>query len=223
MPQPALASLIPLLKQHGIGLSEPEQAAIVSLVELLERWNRHIALTGARDRGQILIRHILDSLMAETLPWPPSSLTGPVELADVGSGAGLPGLLLALRHPDCRVTSLDTVAKKITFQTEAARVLGLGNFLPLRRDVFDFAATEGRHRFHVVTARAFAELKVLLPLALELLRPGGELWAYKGAKAEEEEAEVPVEDRVAFDPVRRYPYRFDAVDWGGVILVYRKR
>lgn len=219
MPQSALARLIPLLNQCGIVLSEREQSAVVTLVELLERWNRRIALTGARSREQILIRHVLDCLMVERLPWPP----GPLDLADVGSGAGLPGLLLALRHPECRVTSLETVAKKISFQTEAARVLGLGNFLPLRGNVFDFAVSEGRHRFHVVTARAFAELKVLLPLAMDLLRPGGELWAYKGAKAGEEEAGVRAEDRAAFDPVRRYPYRFDEVDWGGVILAYRKR
>jgi len=219
MSLPVLAPLIPLLDQRGIALTELEEAAIITLVELLERWNRRINLTAARDREQILIRHVLDSLMAETLTWPAE----PVELVDVGSGAGLPGLLLALRHPQSRVTSLDTIAKKITFQVEAARSLGLKNFVPVRRNVFEFAQSDGKHRFHVMTARAFAELAALLPLAADLLRPGGELWAFKGAHAPEEEAAVPASALEAFEPVQRHPYRFEAVDWGGVILAYRKR
>jgi 16S rRNA (guanine527-N7)-methyltransferase len=218
-PLPVLASILPLLEQRGVTLRGGEQERIATLVDLLERWNRRINLTGARTRAQLLVRHVLDSLMVETLPWPAQAQ----EAVDVGSGAGLPGLLLALRHPQCRVTSVETVAKKIAFQTEAARTLGLANFVPLRRDVFALAREEGRHAFPLMVVRAFAELSVLLPLAADLLCPGGQLWAFKGAQAPREEAALTPELLAPFEPVRRHPYRFDAVDWGGVILVYRKR
>ncbi len=214
-----LAPLLPLLAERGIVLTPREQERIAALVHLLERWNRRINLTAARTREQILVRHVVDSLMAETLPWPAE----PLEIVDVGSGAGLPGLLLALRHPQCRVTSVDTVAKKISFQTEAARILDLPNFVPLRRDVFALARAEGRHAFHRMVARAFADLAALLPLAADLLRPGGELWAFKGAQAPQEQAALQPEHLSPFAPVRRYPYRIDEVDWAGVILVYEKR
>ena len=218
-PLPALASILPLLEQRGIALPAADQARIAALVDLLERWNRRINLTGARTRAQILVRHVLDSLMVETLPWPAQAR----EAVDVGSGAGLPGLLLALRHPGCRVTSVETVAKKIAFQTEAARTLGLANFVPLRRDVFSLARAEGRHAFHLMVVRAFAQLSVLLPLANDLLCPSGQLWAFKGAQAPQEEATLTSELLGPFATVRRYAYRFDGLDWGGVILVYEKR
>jgi 16S rRNA (guanine527-N7)-methyltransferase len=216
---PALAPILPLLEQRGIELTAADQERIAALVDLLERWNRRINLTGARTREQILVRHVLDSLMVETLPRPAQAR----EAVDVGSGAGLPGLLLALRHPQCRVTSVETVAKKIAFQTEAARTLALPNFVPLRRDVFALACEEGRHQFQVMVVRAFAALSVLLPLAADLLCPGGQLWAFKGAQAPQEEAALTPEALAPFAPVRRHPYRFDAVDWGGVILVYEKQ
>jgi 16S rRNA (guanine527-N7)-methyltransferase len=210
----------PYLQEAGIALTEAHRSALETLVNLLERWNRRINLTAVRGAQAIAARHILDSLMLERLPWPDSVR----EFVDVGSGAGLPGLVVALRHPGVRVTSVETVAKKITFQTEAARQMGLANFRPLRRDVFHLArAPEGRAAFDVMTARAFADLKTLLPLAAALLRPGGELWAYKGERAPEEERAVEPEVAGAFDPPRRTPYRFDALGVGGVILAYRKR
>ena len=215
-----LQAIEPYLQEAGILLPGPQQESLALFVNLLERWGRRINLTSVKGAEAVAARHVLDSLMLEQLPWPDSAR----EILDVGSGAGLPGLVLALRHPEVRVTTVETVAKKITFQTEAARVMGLSNFRPLRRDVLELARTaEGRAAYDVVTARAFAALKELLPLAAKLLRPGGELWAFKGRRAPEEEREIGAEDARAFEPPRRYPYAFGAINVGGVILAYRKR
>ncbi len=146
------------------------------------------------------------------------------EWLDVGAGAGLPGLLIALLHPEYRVTGTDTVAKKVTFQQEAARVLGLANYTALRADVNRLARDPAAQaRYDAVVARAFADLAVLLPLARALLRPGGELWAMKGARWAEELERVPADARAAFAPEpRRFAYRLDAAGTEAVILVFRK-
>jgi 16S rRNA (guanine527-N7)-methyltransferase len=221
MALPQLGPILPFLAERGIVLDPDRQGRIGLLVDLLERWNRAINLTAVRGTLEILVRHVLDSLMLEALGWPGPGL----DVVDIGSGAGLPGLLIALLHPDCRVTSVETVAKKISFQTEAARQMDLPNFVPLRQDVFALAqgGPDGG-AFDLAVTRAFAELKVLLPLAARLLRPGGRLWAFKGARLPEEEAALDARALEPFEPeVRRYEYRFDTLHWGGVIVVYRKR
>ncbi|MBI4083793.1 MAG: 16S rRNA (guanine(527)-N(7))-methyltransferase RsmG [Candidatus Lambdaproteobacteria bacterium] len=211
----------PALAQAGIVLDDDARTRLLRLVELLARWNRRINLTGHRSREELIVRHVLDCLMLETLPWP----AGSPEAVDLGSGAGLPGLIVALRHPGSRVVSLETVAKKATFQQVAAAELGLANFVPLRVDAHRFARSlEGRGRFDLVFARAFAALAVLLELAALLLRPGGRLRAMKGPALAAEQAAVPAALRAAFEPEPRlYPYRFDALNLGGVIVEYVRR
>lgn len=209
----------PLLERRGIRLTEGQEAGLVRYGELLEKWSRRINLIG--DKGRIYTRHILDSLMAELLPWP----GGAQLIADVGSGAGLPGMPLALLHPDARVESFETVAKKVSFQQVAATELGLENFFPIRRDIGPWAlSAEGGGRYQIVLARAFAPLDRLMVVAGRLLQPEGELWAFKGRALADEQSRILPAVLELFQPEPKlYHYDFTEAEMGGVIAVYRRR
>lgn len=216
-----LEAIAPVLNASGIRLEPLQRQRILAYVGLLLQWNRRINLTGARDRANLLRRHILDCLMLETVPRADALRSW----LDAGSGAGLPGLLIAIMHPDYRVTAMETVAKKVTFQQFAAQTLGLSNYTVLRRDVYrPEEAGEALGTFDVLVARAFAKLAPLLLLATRLLRPGGELWAMKGARWAEELQRVPPEYlRPYEDGYRRITYRLAPAAEEGVVLIYRKR
>ena len=213
------ALIEPFLSARGIRLEARQRRQVVGFVELLLHWNRRINLVG--DAERIYSRHVLDCLVLASLPRP----RGACHVVDIGSGAGLPGLLMAIFYPDWRVVSLERIAKKATFQQVAASELAIGNFQPLRRDVAEFAQSpDGREKFDVALARAFSGLGTLLQVGAELLRPGGELWAMRGKQAAQEQSRVagkllaPFEVRAA-----RHPYRWPELDVGGEVLVYRRR
>ena len=213
------ALIEPVLARHGIVLDSGQSSRLQRYAELLHHWNRRINLIG--DGERIYSRHLLDCLMLCAAPWPESAL----EILDVGSGAGLPGMVVAIMQPQRRITSIESVGKKVTFQQVAAADLGLQNFVPLRRDVHELARSEdGQGAYDVVLARAFAGLGNLLQLAGELLVEGGELWAMKGRKLDEEKAALPPELRLRFE-AEPSEIRYDAPELGvgGVTAIYRKK
>lgn len=208
----------PVLRAKGIRLSAAQRLRIDRYAELLLRWNRGINLVG--DAERLYSRHLLDCLLLLAAPWPAEAR----RVLDVGSGAGLPGLVLAAMRADLRVDSLETTAKKVTFQQVAAAALNLDNFVPMRRDVYQFAETpEGRGAYDVVIARAFAGLSELLELSVTLLRPGGQLWAMKGRKLAEEQAELSPGLRSRFEtPPAEFRYEAPQLGTGGVTAIYTK-
>ena len=136
-------------------------------------------LIGPHEIPRLWDRHLLNSaVVAELVPRPCS-------LMDLGSGAGLPGIVLALLLPDVAVTLLEPMQRRVVFLTECVAVLGLANATVLRGRAEDWA---GKLPADVVTARAVAPLARLVPLALGLVRPGGIVLAIKGAGAEREVA-----------------------------------
>lgn len=145
--------------------------------------NERINLTALRDRDEARERHIVESVrIARLLATPPPALL------DVGTGGGLPGMVLAIIHPTCQVTLLEATEKKVRFLEETARHLGLGN-VRVVCDRAEQAAALGsplREHFDVVTARAVAALPTLLELTLPFLRVGGLFLAVKGHKASDE-------------------------------------
>lgn len=150
-------------------------------VELLQRWNQAYNLTAIRDPAEMVGKHLLDSLAI--LPFID---IGPV--ADVGTGAGLPGIPLAVARPDLKFTLLDSNGKKIRFVTQAVAELKLAN-------VFALQVRAERYRppapFARVVSRAFASLKDFAELCGGLLAPGGRLLAMKGAPPQQELADLP--------------------------------
>jgi 16S rRNA (guanine527-N7)-methyltransferase len=136
-------------------------------------------LLGPHEIPRLWDRHLLNSaVVAELVPHPGS-------LVDLGSGAGLPGIVLAMLLPDVAVTLLEPMQRRVAFLTECVAVLGLGNAIVLRGRAEDWA---GRLAADAVTARAVAPLARLAPLALGLVRPGGIVLAIKGTDAEREMA-----------------------------------
>ena len=148
---------------------------------MLERWNRKVNLTAVRDRDAMVTVHILDSLAARPL------LHGTTVL-DIGTGAGFPGLPLAIVEPDRRFVLLDSINKKIQFVQHAAAVLGLTNVEAVKARAEDYAPG---YRFDTVIARAVASLPQLLELAGHHVGEGGVFIALKGRYPAEELRQVP--------------------------------
>lgn len=148
---------------------------LLRYVELLAKWNRTYNLTAIRDPLEMVSHHLLDSLVViPHLPMPPQG----GRLADVGSGAGLPGIPLAIARPQWRVTVNDASQKKTAFLRQAAIELGLANVTVHEGRV---EAWRPAARFAVVISRAFAELAQFIAACRHLVSPGGVLAAMKGA------------------------------------------
>ena len=165
----------------GIDLPPPAREQCLTLLRLLDTWNRHFNLTALRTPADMVSGHLLDSLAV--LPHLP-----PGALLDVGTGAGFPGLPLAIARPDTRHVLLDSNLKKTRFVQHAALELGLGNVEVIRARAEAFRPDVP---FPVVIARAFAPLPRLLRLLGHLCAPGGRVLALKGPAAAAELADLP--------------------------------
>jgi 16S rRNA (guanine527-N7)-methyltransferase len=159
-----------------IDLAETEAAKLLGYLALLEKWNKAFNLTALRDPAEMVPRHLLDSL--SILPW-----VGEGPLLDVGTGAGLPGIVLAIMRPQLECTLLDTNGKKIRFVQQAAMALELTNVNPTQERIERF---ERSRCYSQITARAFASLGELVRLSAPLLESGGEWLAMKGVEPREE-------------------------------------
>lgn len=181
------------LLDHGLaslGLDLPPAARqqLLAYAELLLKWNKVYNLTAIREPDQVITHHLLDSLTA--LP----HLAGIATLADVGSGGGLPGIPLAIARPDLRVTSIETVNKKASFQQQARIELGLANFEPRCARV---EQVKPELPFDAVISRAFSDLADFVACTGHLIGPEGCLFAMKGVYPQEEIAALPPGWRVA--------------------------
>ena len=156
------------LERMNIEVTNAQHDALVAYVLLLEKWNKAINLTAVRDPAQMVSRHILDSLAIK-------DYVNFTSLADVGAGAGLPGIPLAIIKPHLNVTLIDSVAKKTRFIQQAAAVLKLANVKVIHSRVEDITLET-----EAVVARAFASPDKLAALTAHLLAPGGRLLAMVG-------------------------------------------
>lgn len=160
------------------------RAPLLAYRDELVRWNGAYNLTAVRDPAQMVTRHLLDSLAL--LP----ALNGlrVTRLLDVGSGAGLPGIPLALARPDWHVTLLDSNGKKARFLRHAVRTLHLANAEVVEGRVEDHAP---QAPYDAIVSRAFAALGEFLDATAALLAPGGHWLAMKGRVADNELASIP--------------------------------
>jgi 16S rRNA (guanine527-N7)-methyltransferase len=169
----------------GLELTDGQAGQLLAYLDLIGKWNKVYNLTAVRDPGEMLGQHLLDSLAAV----PPLSrrLPGPGRVLDVGAGAGLPGVVIAICRPDLQVDCVDTVAKKAAFIQQAAVQLGLPNLRGLHARVETLAA----HDYDVVTSRAFASLADFVTWSADALRPGGAWLAMKGKHPQVEIQALP--------------------------------
>jgi 16S rRNA (guanine527-N7)-methyltransferase len=172
----------------GIALEPGASAKLSAYLDLVEKWNRVHNLTAVREPSQMVTLHLLDSL--SVLP----HVAGTASLLDVGTGAGLPGIPLAIARPAMRVTLLDSSHKKCAFLQQAKTELGLANVDVVCDRVENW---KPEARYEVVVSRAFSDLADFVQQAQHLVAPGGKLMAMKGVYPFEEIARVPASHRVA--------------------------
>ncbi|MFT6791654.1 MAG: 16S rRNA (guanine527-N7)-methyltransferase [Cellvibrionaceae bacterium] len=166
------------LQSMGIALEEKQIQTLLSYLLTLHRWNKVYNLSAIRDPAVMATLHLLDSLaLVPYLRAFVQKNSHPIQLIDVGSGGGLPGLPLAIACPEATVTLLDSNGKKTRFLFQTALELGLKNTKVVQDRVEKFSPG---HKFSIVTSRAFSSIGNMLDVSNHLLEEEGEFWAMKG-------------------------------------------
>ena len=176
-----LAQLTQLVSQTSLQLTALQLQQLVQYVLLLDKWNSAYNLTSIRDPQEMLVKHIMDSLVIAP------HLHGN-QIIDVGTGPGLPGIPLAICCPDKQFTLLDSLGKRIRFLNQVKLQLGLKNVTPLQSRVETHATEAG---YDTVLSRAFASLVDMINWCQHLPGPNGQFLAMKGALVQEEIAALP--------------------------------
>lgn len=176
-----LNKLSRLLDEAGISLTDHQKNQLVAYVELLHKWNKAYNLTSVRDPNEMLIRHILDSIVVAP------HLQGE-RFIDVGTGPGLPGIPLSIVLPDAHFTLLDSLGKRVRFLRQVQHELHLTNVTPVQSRVEDFPAEPP---FDGVISRAFASLNDMVSWCHHLPGAQGKFYALKGLIPNDEIATLP--------------------------------
>ena len=167
------------LRELGLSLDDAQQQALLAYRDLLVKWNRAYNLTAVRDPGEMIQRHLLDSLSV-------LAHLDDRDTLDVGTGAGLPGIPLAIARPDLRFVLLDSNGKKTRFVRHARRELGLSNV-----EVVNTRVEQYRNAPSQIISRAFAALPDMLQALAPLITDGSRVLARKAAAADQELAGLP--------------------------------
>ncbi|UYU31912.1 16S rRNA (guanine(527)-N(7))-methyltransferase RsmG [Siccibacter colletis] len=176
-----LNKLSRLLSAAGITLPENQQQQLVAYVEMLNKWNKAYNLTSVRDPNEMLIRHIMDSIVVEP------HMNG-TRFIDVGTGPGLPGIPLAIVRPEAHFTLLDSLGKRVRFLKQVQHELKLENVTPVQSRVEDFPAEPP---FDGVISRAFASLTDMVTWCHHLPGEQGRFYALKGQRPDDEISQLP--------------------------------
>lgn len=211
------------IAQLGIACDERTAERMVRYHELLADWNTRMNLTGDTDFETSIHRHYTDSLapLKEAALFPEGA-----SLIDVGSGAGFPGLPLAIARPDLQVTLLDSLMKRITFLQAVVDELGLTNVKLVHSRAEDGGRNpERREQYDIAVARAVAPLPVLCELLLPFVKVGGRMICYKGPSAQEElEAGAKAAKMLGGGPTERIPVVLPAQpEWQHCLLTCEKK
>ncbi len=182
------------IEELAIDVTQTQRQKLLDYVALLGKWNAVYNLTAIRDPRQMLIQHILDSLaIIPHIAQQGRALTA----LDVGSGGGLPGIVMAIVLPDWQITLNDIVHKKTAFQSQAKLQLGLTNLSVVTGRVENLRpGAEVSGLFDVIVSRAFAELFDFVTLARHLVADNGRIWAMKGVRPEGEIERLPADVKV---------------------------
>ncbi|QKX16675.1 16S rRNA (guanine(527)-N(7))-methyltransferase RsmG [Microbulbifer sp. YPW1] len=173
-------------EQLALSLTTEQQDKLLAYLDLFARWNAAYNLSAVRDPSEMLERHIIDSLSVVNLCGVSSDDCSP--LIDVGSGGGLPGIPLAIIHPERPISLLDSNGKKSRFQFQVASQLKLANINVVNQRVEAYQPGEA---YAGVVSRAFASLQDMVAGSEHLLAPGGRFYAMKGKIPEDELSALP--------------------------------
>ncbi len=183
-----------LAPQLRLSLTVADRSRLLAYLALIQHWSKVYNLTAVRNTGEMFTHHLLDCL-AVVDPFRRHLSTRPdgggaPRILDVGSGAGLPGAVLAILNPDWEITCVDAVVKKTTFIRQVAAELRLPNLHAVHGRV-EAPSTLGSMRFDLITSRAFASIADFTSLTRQLLEPTGQWVAMKARLSEEERLELP--------------------------------
>ncbi len=171
-----------LIAKTDLVVSDQQIDLLIQYVELLNKWNKAYNLTSVRDPSEMLIKHIMDSLMVGEV------LEGD-EFIDVGTGPGLPGIPLAILYPARNFVLLDSLGKRITFLRQVVFQLKLGNVTPIKARVEEY---QGKQPFDGVLSRAFSSLTDMVSWCQHLITTEqGRFFALKGQYPQDEIAQLP--------------------------------
>jgi len=179
------------IKDGNLDISAQTQQRLLDYLVLMQKWNKVHNLTAVRDADEMVTLHLLDSLVV--LPFIDAK-----HLLDVGSGAGLPGIPLAICLPDLLVTVIDSNSKKVSFMRQAKAELGITNLDVLGDRVEEISSTR---KFEIIISRAFSDLSLFISLTHHLLDAQGKWLAMKGVYPEVELAELAAKTGVTASKV----------------------
>ena len=179
------------LASLGLALSDAQVTQLLDYLALLQKWNKVYNLTAVRNPAEMLTHHLLDSLAA-VQPLLRQTSGEAIKLLDVGSGGGLPGVVIAIVCPQIDVSCVDTVGKKAAFIQQAAATLKLPNLRGVHARVETLRAEQGGG-FDVVCSRAFASLVDFTTWSRAALKPDAVWMAMKGKHPEDELAALPAD------------------------------
>ena len=169
------AKLAAGIANMGLNISAEQQQKLLDYVGLIAKWNAVHNLTAVREPSDMVTLHLLDSL--SVLPYIACK-----RLLDVGAGAGLPSIVLAICLPDLQVTAIDSVQKKVSFMRQVKAQLKLANLTLIHGRIEEQEIPEGRpeEKFDVIISRAFSEIGLFVKLTKHLLADNGKWFAMKG-------------------------------------------
>lgn len=173
--------LAQLIAQTDLQVTDRQLEQLVGYVALLHKWNKAYNLTSVRDPDEMLVKHILDSIVVGT------HLVGE-RFIDVGTGPGLPGIPLAIMHPEKDFTLLDSLGKRIRFIRQVIHELAITNVTPIQSRVEEFQPEQG---FDAVLSRAFASMTDMVSWCHHLPAEHGCFMALKGQFNQQEVTELP--------------------------------
>jgi 16S rRNA (guanine527-N7)-methyltransferase len=190
-------------------VSNEAQQKLLQYLSLLNKWNKVYNLTAVRDEKEMVTLHLLDSLTV--LPYIKQK-----NLLDVGSGGGLPGIVLAICLPHLQVTTIDTVQKKAIFMRQVKGELGLSNLNVEHARVEDYQPNE---KFEVIISRAFSEISVFIKLTQHLIAKNGQWLAMKGIVPDHEFERMKF-DFMELKPAKIIPLKVAGLDAARHLVVF---
>jgi 16S rRNA (guanine527-N7)-methyltransferase len=192
--------------EMGLDVSLEAQAKLLQYLSLLNKWNKVYNLTAVRDPLEMVTLHLLDSL--SVLPYIQAK-----NLLDVGSGGGLPGIVLAICLPNLQVTTIDTVQKKAIFMRQVKGELGLSNLEVVHARVENYQPAE---KFEAIISRAFSEIALFIKLTQHLLVDNGQWLAMKGLEPTDELKNL------ALKPSKIIPLKVAGLDAERHLVIFEK-
>ena len=208
----------------GLEISEKKVSLLKQHLDLLTKWNSKINLTAIRNPEEMLIKLYFDSLVVldgSRISDGRKYLSG--KILDLGSGAGIPGIILSMFDSSFQVTSVDKSGKKTSFQQHLVQTLHLSNVVVKNSRLEDLEIRpDFRFAYDTIISRAFDQIKKILYFADQFLKSNGYVVMWKGKKWKEELAGVDKDFLPKYQLLKAQEYGFHDSDHGGTILVFQK-